>query len=411
MMRSINSNNTIQLITSWLRKLSPFLFVAAILWIRGPIPEVNHHSNNNNGLIISKLNNIDDGVIHNNIIEPEPEMNLDNNTSNNEITTINEQTSSPTTWCDKSLRLLPRTLKNITLLASYPGSGNTWMRHLIQSGSRVLTGSAYNDTSLAIEFPGEGRKDGSVVIVKTHYPCFACWRVPSTNAPVTEDQSGKRSYVLANAAIVIVRNPFDAILSEFNRIFSGFNHTGVVSSKEIWNSGPKGLFTSFVRKRTISWLRHTTFYLSKRIISNNTVLIPWRDENGKISLIMYYEQFKQQPAQYLQAIFNFLKNRRRKELAKLDSSLATQCALIESVGGFRRTSNLKKVIKSSRDDPYSQIFEDPPPIQPPDAMDTWNWRGPTRSQKIGETLREMMCRYFESVWNKDVWGDCLLLER
>jgi len=33
-------------------------------------------------------------------------------------------------------------------LASYPGSGNTWLRHLIQMATGVYTGSAYMDIDL-----------------------------------------------------------------------------------------------------------------------------------------------------------------------------------------------------------------------------------------------------------------------
>ena len=30
-------------------------------------------------------------------------------------------------------------------LASYPGSGNTWLRYLIEAGSGIFTGSIFND--------------------------------------------------------------------------------------------------------------------------------------------------------------------------------------------------------------------------------------------------------------------------
>ena len=52
---------------------------------------------------------------------------------------------------------------SIIQLASFPGSGNTWIRHLIQRGSGVLTGSVYNDKSLYVEFPGESVRDASVL--------------------------------------------------------------------------------------------------------------------------------------------------------------------------------------------------------------------------------------------------------
>ena len=82
----------------------------------------------------------------------------------------------------------------ITALASFPGSGNTWTRHLIQQvvtapascascqmfrrflcNVRIAqvtgraTGSVYRDSKLACGgFPGESRRDGTVAVVKVH---------------------------------------------------------------------------------------------------------------------------------------------------------------------------------------------------------------------------------------------------
>ena len=56
-------------------------------------------------------------------------------------------------------------------LASPPGSGNTWVRHLIQLVTGFYTGSAYFDEELKNGgFLGEGISNGSVVVVKAHSP-------------------------------------------------------------------------------------------------------------------------------------------------------------------------------------------------------------------------------------------------
>lgn len=56
-------------------------------------------------------------------------------------------------------------------LASPPGSGNTWVRHLIQLVTGLQTGSTYLDDELkANGFPGEGISNGSVIVVKVHSP-------------------------------------------------------------------------------------------------------------------------------------------------------------------------------------------------------------------------------------------------
>ena len=56
-------------------------------------------------------------------------------------------------------------------LASPPGSGNTWVRHLIQLATGYQTGSSFIDEELKNNgFPGEGIANGSVVAVKVHGP-------------------------------------------------------------------------------------------------------------------------------------------------------------------------------------------------------------------------------------------------
>ena len=43
----------------------------------------------------------------------------------------------------------------VVALASFPGSGNTWVRYLLQQATGIITGSMYNDTDLFKRgFPG-----------------------------------------------------------------------------------------------------------------------------------------------------------------------------------------------------------------------------------------------------------------
>ena len=54
-------------------------------------------------------------------------------------------------------------------LLSYPASGNTWVRHLIQKTTGIITGSVYFSTLLYENgFPGEAVYNGSVIVVKSH---------------------------------------------------------------------------------------------------------------------------------------------------------------------------------------------------------------------------------------------------
>ena len=90
-------------------------------------------------------------------------------------------------------------------LASFPGSGNTWVRGLLQQVTGFCTGSLYCDASLRRHgFVGEGIATGSVLVVKTHRPSFFA----------TRSGQSKNSFQLA---IFIIRDPYDAIISERNR--------------------------------------------------------------------------------------------------------------------------------------------------------------------------------------------------
>ena len=63
----------------------------------------------------------------------------------------------------------------------------------------VSTGSAYKDTALLKNgFPAESVSNGSVIAVKTH-------------------EWGKVTRERFDTAILLVRDPFDSILAEFNR--------------------------------------------------------------------------------------------------------------------------------------------------------------------------------------------------
>ena len=60
---------------------------------------------------------------------------------------------------------------DICPLASFPGSGSTWVRYLIEGATGVFTGSVYKDLELQMMgFWGEIRdwRDGTTIVQKTH---------------------------------------------------------------------------------------------------------------------------------------------------------------------------------------------------------------------------------------------------
>ena len=83
-------------------------------------------------------------------------------------------------------------------LVSFPGSGNSWVRQLLETSTGVYTGSIYNDKSyVTAGMIGEGIKSKCVIAVKSHH----CNNLKTFSK-----------------MIYVVRNPFDAILAEFTRL-------------------------------------------------------------------------------------------------------------------------------------------------------------------------------------------------
>jgi len=129
--------------------------------------------------------------------------------------------------CERHMRIGMENEFEIMLLASFPGSGNTWARLLIEDGTGVYTGSVYIDKSLGNSgFLGEfeEKDSGTTIAVKCH------------------GFNGLALQGIAKGVILLVRNPFDAILAEWNRRRSpkpedgsAATHTGV-APPELYNS-------------------------------------------------------------------------------------------------------------------------------------------------------------------------------
>ena len=84
----------------------------------------------------------------------------------------------------------------------------------------IYTGSIYHDSTLRKRgFPGEGTKGTSVVVTKTH-----------------EGLCTRKGHPLYERAILVIRNPYDSMIAEFNRKVAG--HRGLRSQKYFGSPGP-----------------------------------------------------------------------------------------------------------------------------------------------------------------------------
>ena len=232
--------------------------------------------------------------------------------------------------------------KQAMALVSYPGSGNTWLRHLLQLASGkhhthlrhlqliifeqykskllnhdfacfqrkwikfkvsschfttfagIYTGSSYFDKELYKKgFLGEGVVNSSVVTIKTHYPY------------ITDKEIFKPSHV-----ILLVRKPMDAFIAEYYRALTGI-HTGVV---ELTNSSiDKIKWNTYVHTNLTGWHLLHKFWLGRR--------------NLKF-YIMQYEKLRRNVRSELKKVLSFLQ-------VKLSDG-TMRCVLKNAEGNFRR---------------------------------------------------------------------------
>ncbi|TRY68247.1 hypothetical protein TCAL_04080 [Tigriopus californicus] len=199
-------------------------------------------------------------------------------------------------WCQ------PLRLKTdpgpMVALASFPGSGNTWLRYLIQQASGILTGSVYKDYALLKNgFPAENIVNGSVVVIKTH-------------------EFGQQSLQAFDKAILLVRDPFSALQAEFNRRSGG--HVGHASIEKYRRNNGK-YWRTFVHSKGADWEKMNLAWMDG---------FPPQDR-----LIVFYDDLMNQTEIELRRALNFLN-------MSVSEAMMT-CAMSKREGIYKRS---KKVL-------------------------------------------------------------------
>ncbi|XP_036319739.1 WSCD family member GA21586 [Rhagoletis pomonella] len=147
----------------------------------------------------------------------------------------------------------------LTALASFPGSGNTWLRYLLQQATGILTGSVYKDYGLLkTGFPAENIRNNSVLLVKTH-------------------EFGPKAWEPFTKAILLVRDPEKAILAEFNRQSGG--HIGFASPDRYKRTKGK-YWQQFVHKSLKQW--EATYLSWAQDFSGNVKVVFYEDLVGNL---------------------------------------------------------------------------------------------------------------------------------
>jgi len=136
-------------------------------------------------------------------------------------------------------------------LASYPRSGNSLLRSLIERLTGVYTGSdtdplrPLNFALVEAGMMGEGIVDERVFAVKTHFP----------------ERMGRCGFC-AGKAILLIRNPFDAIVSYFNMILTQ-SHTQSILDEEFDKF--RDIWMDFVGEEIEIWKQFHDHWLDKEL--------------------------------------------------------------------------------------------------------------------------------------------------
>ncbi|NXL67924.1 WSCD2 protein, partial [Chordeiles acutipennis] len=165
-------------------------------------------------------------------------------------------------------RFLPTRAKQLVALASFPGAGNTWARHLIELATGFYTGSYYFDGSLYNKgFKGERDhwRSGRTICIKTH-------------------ESGQKEIESFDSAILLIRNPYKALMAEFNRKYGG--HIGFAAHAH-WKGKE---WPEFVANYAPWWATHTLDWL----------------RYGKKVLVVHFEDLKRDLFVQLQRMVGLL---------------------------------------------------------------------------------------------------------
>ncbi|KAJ7996086.1 hypothetical protein DPEC_G00233430 [Dallia pectoralis] len=196
----------------------------------------------------------------------------------------------------KERTFLPEKSPNLVALSSFPGAGNTWVRHLIELVTGYYTGSFYFDGTLYNRgFKGEkdSWRSRRSICVKTH-------------------ESGKREIDMFDSAIVLIRNPYRSLMAEFNRKCAG--HLGHATDAQ-WKSKE---WLDFVDSYAPWWAAHA---------------LNWLQFSGPL-LVVHYEDLQKAPFPQLCLLTSFLNVSMTEE--------RLMCAESNQDGSFKRSGGSQR---------------------------------------------------------------------
>lgn len=134
----------------------------------------------------------------------------------------------------------------VAVLASYPRSGNSLMRNLYEKITLRVTGSDMMGGLQKHDLVGEmATGTTNVQFVKTHYP----------------ERMGAPAFAVARA-VLLVRNPYDAMDSYFNLMTTNTHTTSLTEEDRKKHSD---LFAQMAKKEVLVWRDFHEFWLKQKI--------------------------------------------------------------------------------------------------------------------------------------------------
>lgn len=198
-----------------------------------------------------------------------------------------------------------------TAVTSFPGSGNTWMRHLLHMGTGYHTGSIYHDGKLKDKgFLGEGLEwdDDRVVGIKLHKMGYLKKLANEREKDMNE---------LMQKAVLLIRSPYRALMSEFNRVNNAHHlHVGKADPTAFTN----GTWDTFLSQNIEKW---------------QTSITSWTEQFTGDVHVVCYEDLKENTFENLDKILNFME----VEFAR------PHCIQANTDGSFKRKSATDAEVK------------------------------------------------------------------
>ena len=172
-----------------------------------------------------------------------------------------------------------------TFLASFPCSGNTWTRIMLQQLTGIYTGSVYHDQTLESVGLPEGITDPSkVLIVKSHYPVM-----PDARPLHTDQQTSLSNTFPTSRAIVLMRSPLKAALSLATLLYASKHGIAMPHSASLSPAILRKVLDTNRDRYLREWKAFVMYWFSKHegnVYTGETLVVHLEDLVGNASAVL-----------------------------------------------------------------------------------------------------------------------------